>query len=149
MDRGTLKSMTLDFSEILFTDAWQYRNTPPPVGLNGSDAAIVRWFQRVVEHRRDGSIELENVAWFAARFLCLGGIVVWLGQEQELLADGLADFFADCAEVVPEPWSGFLRWASDPDNTVQFLNQPPYVSEEPFDERPLSRAARRRALRPV
>lgn len=144
-----MTTAAVDFSDIYFTDAWKYRDDPLPRDLNATDTAIVRWFRRVVEHRAEGTLDVACIAWFAARFLCMGGILVWLAQEEDLLDAGLRDLLRECADFVPEPWSGFLRWSSEPTNTDVFRSWPPYDSSQDDDSPPPQPNRRARRARRV
>lgn len=121
---------------------------PPIPGLDQSDANVVHWFRLFAMRYQEGGLVTEGIAWFVARCLCMTEVLIWLGQEQDLLQSGLADLFAECADLVTEPWAGFVRWASDTGNTAQFLLQPPYESRSMSQPLP-SRAERRRAQRSV
>lgn len=127
---GLMTPTEFDFSDIIFVnDEWP-RSPKPIDGLNDTDSAIVRWMGKLVASRADGSLQIEFVAWFVARLLSMGGVLVWLGQDQKLLEAGLQEIFGESAELVPEPWAGFLRWASDPSNVDGFRAWPAYSSTD-------------------
>jgi hypothetical protein len=133
-----------DFSDIFIqNDAWP--RVPRPIdGLSETDSAIIRWLGRLVASRADGTLQIEYVAWFVARLLTMGGVLVWLAQDRQLLDDGLREVFAESAELVPDPWAGFLRWSSDADNLEAFRAWPAYTSDDNLDGRvDLPRSARR------
>jgi len=141
-----MQPTTFDFSDIFIkNDEWP--RVPRPIeGLSETDSSIVRWFGRLVASRDDGTLQIEYVAWFVARLLTMGGVLVWLAQDGELLDCGLREIVAESAELVPEPWAGFLRWSSVPGNLEAFRAWPPYTSVDNLDgrpQRPPSRAARR------
>lgn len=124
-----------DFSDIFIrNDEWP--RVPRPIeGLSATDSAVIRWFGRLVASREDGSLEIEYVAWFVARLLTMGGVLVWLAQDRQLMDNGLREIFAESAELVPEPWAGFLRWSSEGDNVEAFRAWPPYTSNDNVDGR--------------
>lgn len=145
-----MQPTAFDFSDILMqNDEWP--RIPKPIdGLSETDSAVIRWFGRLVASRDDGTLKIEYVAWFVARLLTMGGVLVWLAQDGELLDDGLRDIFAECAELVPEPWAGFLRWSSDAGNVQAFRAWPPYTSDDNLDglvDRPSSQRHRKRSGR--
>ena len=130
-----MRPTAFDFSDIfLCNDEWP--RVPKPIeGLSETDSAIIRWFGGLVDRRDDGTLEIEYVAWFVARLLTMGGVLVWLAQDGQLLDQGLREIFAASAELVPEPWAGFLRWSSDADNLAAFRAWPAYTSEDNLDGR--------------
>ena len=131
-----MQPTAFDFSDLIFVnDDWPCVRRPI-AGLSETDSAIIRWFGRLVTSRADGSLKIEYVAWFAARMLTMGGVLVWLAQDGELLDAGLDRIFAESAELVPEPWAGFLHWASDRRNLEAFRAWPPYTSDDNLDGRP-------------
>src|SRR3954470_11909168 len=97
-----MQQADFDFSDLYIqNDAWP--RIPPPIeGLSETDSAVVRWFGRLVASRDDGTLQIDCVAWFVARLLSQGGVLVWLGQDGELLDAGLREIFAQSAEQVPE-----------------------------------------------
>ncbi len=125
-----MTTTAFDFSDIIFTNDERPRALP---GLSETDTAIVRWLRRLVASREDGSLEVEYVAWFLARLLTNGGVLVWLGQERELLDSGLRDILVESAALVPEPWSSFLHWAGQPGNAECFQSWPTYTSHDNLD----------------
>lgn len=131
-----------DFSDIIFANDERPRALP---GLSETDAAIVRWLRRIVVSRAEGTLKVEYIAWFAARLLTMGGVLVWLGQEQDLLDAGLRDILAESADLVPEPWAGFLRWISVPGNADCFRSWPAYTSDDDLDGRPRPMDRQRKA----
>jgi hypothetical protein len=124
-----------DFSDIfIMNDEWPL--VPRPIdGLSETDSAMIRWFGRLVASRDDGSLQIDYVAWFVARMLTMGGVLVWLAQDGQLLDNGLREIFAESAELVPEPWAGFLRWSGDADNLESFRAWPAYTSDDNLDGR--------------
>lgn len=135
---GSLSGMqptAFDFSDIFIqNDEWP--RIPKPIdGLSETDSAVIRWFGRLVASRDADTLQLEFVAWFVARLLSMGGVLVWLAQDGQLLDDGLREIFAESAELVPEPWAGFLRWSSDAGNVEAFRAWPAYTSDDNLDGR--------------
>ncbi len=127
-----------DFSDIIFTTP----PTAPIKRLSHSDTAIVRWFDRLLDSRDAGTLQVDAIAWFLGRMVINGGILVWLAQDGRLLDRGLCDLFAEAAELVPEPWAGVLRWSGQRDNLTCFESWPEYSSEDNWSPRPYGRSKR-------
>ncbi|MDX6199920.1 MAG: hypothetical protein QOJ79_3071 [Actinomycetota bacterium] len=122
-----------DFSDIFIQNP-EWPRVPLAIPrLSETDSAVIRWFGRLVASHNDGTLQIEYVAWFVARMLSNGGILVWLAQDGGLLDSGLREIFAESAKLVPEPWAGFLRWSSDAGNLDSFRAWPPYTSEDNVD----------------
>jgi hypothetical protein len=129
-----------DFSDIIFTTP---ATTPIP-RLSGTDTAIIRWFERLLDSRDVGRLQVDAIAWFLGRLVIHGGVLVWLAQDGRLLDRGLCDLFAEASELVPEPWAGFLRWSGDRENLTCFESWEQYRSDDNWDPRPKIQPKRRR-----
>ena len=137
-----MSTMTMDFSDLFIMNVDGDLDDGIP-GLSRTDAATVIWIRRLIRSREGGDLEVPAVAWLIARMLCSGGVLVWLAQDKKLLASGFSDILAEAHTHVPEPWAGFLRWASIPSNLEVFDGWPPYRSDDNFDG-PHGRPPRRR-----